>query len=237
MNCLVVDDEPLARKGLEEFLEKTPFLRQMASFSSALEALEFLNRDKVDLVFLDIQMPDMTGIEFMEALSNPPKVIFTTAHREFALDGFELNVVDFLLKPFSYSRFLKAVEKAIVNSEGTKTNKANEDYIFIKCDGKIVKVLVDTITFIETAKDYVKIHTTDRIYLSLISLKQIETKLPKEKFIRVHRYYLVAYRHIDQLEGNRLYVAGNRISISRALREQVYQAIIGSKLIERPNRV
>lgn len=232
--CLVVDDEPLARKGLEEFIAQTPFLEHVESFSSAIGALEFLKQNTIDILFLDIQMPDMTGIEFMNALSNPPQVLFTTAHREFALEGFELNVVDFLLKPFSYSRFLKGVQKTMSISEAPRQEKANENHIFIKCDGMIVKVFINAITFIETAKDYVKIHTVDDTYLTLISLKQIEKELPKEKFIRVHRYYLVAYSHIDKLEGNRIYVAGNQINMSRALRDQVYQAIIGSKLIERP---
>ncbi len=232
--CLVVDDEPLARKGLEEFIEQTPFLEHTGSFSSAIGALEFLKQHTVDILFLDIQMPDMTGIEFMKALANPPQVLFTTAHREFALEGFELNVVDFLLKPFSYSRFLRGVQKTRIISDLSRQNEARENHIFIKCDGMIVKVFIDAITFIETAKDYVKIHTVDDTYLTLVSLKQIEKELPKEKFIRVHRYYLVAYKHIDKLEGNRIYVAGNQINMSRALREHVYQAIIGSKLIERP---
>lgn len=234
MKCLVIDDEPLARKGLEEFIDQTPFLEHSGSFSSAIGALKFLKQNTMDILFLDIQMPDMTGIEFMKALANPPQVLFTTAHREFALEGFELNVVDFLLKPFSYSRFLRGVQKTIAISDLAKQNEASDNHIFIKCDGMIIKVFIDAITFVETAKDYVKIHTIDDTYLTLISLKRIEKELPKEKFIRVHRYYLVAYRYIDKLEGNRIYVAGNQINMSRALREQVYQAIVGSKLIERP---
>lgn len=233
MKCLVVDDEPLARDGLEDFIQQTPFLEHVKSFSSAIEALEFLKQNSVDILFLDIQMPDMTGIEFMSVLSNSPQVIFTTAHREFALDGFELNVVDFLLKPFSYNRFLKAVNKTIV-VENKKTEKeVIKNHIFIKCDGMIIKVLIDDITFIETANDYIQIHTVNDKYLTLVSLKHIEKELPNEKFIRVHRYYLVAYNHIHKLEGNLIYIAGNQIKISRTLRSQVYEAIIGNKLIER----
>ncbi len=227
--CCIVDDEPLARKGLEDFVAQTPFLEHVVSLSSAIEAIQFLKDNTVDLLFLDIQMPDMTGIELMEALSDPPKVIFTTAHREFALDGFELNVADFLLKPFSYSRFLKAVNKAIASEPPKKA----PDHIFIKCDGMLVKVLIDDITYIETAKDYIHIHTTTETYLTLVSLKHIESELPKEKFIRVHRYYLVALAHITKLEGNLLYVADNRITISRTLRNSVYEAVVGNKLIER----
>lgn len=230
--CVVVDDEPLARKGVEDFIGQTPFLEHVQSFSSAIEALAFLKQHSVDILFLDIQMPDMSGIELMNVLSNPPKVIFTTAHREFALDGFELNVADFLLKPFSYSRFLKAVNKTMKSSDQTKDAQA-KDHIFIKCEGMIVKVLIADITYVESAKDYVKIHTQENTYLTLVSLKQIAQELPKEQFIRVHRYYLVAFKYIDKLEGNLLYVNNNRITISRTLRNKVYGAIIGNKLIER----
>ncbi|MDT7831777.1 LytTR family DNA-binding domain-containing protein [Flavobacteriaceae bacterium S356] len=229
--CIVIDDEPLARKGLEDFITQTPFLMHVQSFSSAIEALTFLKEYSVDILFLDIQMPDMTGIELMQVLSDPPKVIFTTAHREFALDGFELDVADFLLKPFSYSRFLKAVYKTKESSPAAKN--ASREHVFIKCDGMIVKILIAEITYIETAKDYVKIHTVDNTYLTLVSLKQIEQELPKEQFIRVHRYYLVAFKHIDKLEGNLLYINNQRITISRTLRNDVYEAIIGNKLIER----
>ncbi len=234
MKCLIVDDEPLAREGLKEFVKQTPFLEHAGSLPSALEAMEFLKQHAVDIIFLDIQMPDMTGIELMKALANPPQVIFTTAHREFALDGFDLNAVDFLLKPFSYDRFLKAVNKAIAVA-GTKneSNDTPKDHIFIKCKGMIVKVLIDDILFIETAKDYVFIHTTSDKHLTLVSLKHIEEELPKEKFIRVHRYYLVGLKHVKKLEGNLIYVGSHKIKISRSLRNQVYEAIIGNKLIER----
>lgn len=229
--CIIVDDEPLARKGLEDFIDQTSFLSHVGSFSSAMEALEFLKEETVDILFLDIQMPDMSGIELMQVLNNPPKVIFTTAHREFAVDGFELNVADFLLKPFSYPRFLKAVHKTMKAEEVQKDQ--TKDHIFVKSDGMIIKILIDDITYIESAKDYVKIHTIDTTYLTLISLKHIEQELPADYFIRVHRYYLVALKHIDKLEGNLLYVNNQRITISRTLRNDVYQAIIGNNLIER----
>lgn len=233
MKCLVVDDEPLARNGLEDFINQTPFLKHVQSFSSAIETIDFLKHDAVDIMFLDIQMPDMTGIDLMKTLSNPPQVIFTTAHREFAVDGFELNVVDFLLKPFSYGRFLKAVNKVNTLENKKKESEKDKNHIFIKSDGMIVKVLIDDITYIETANDYVKIHTINNKYLTLVSLKHVEQELPKDKFIRVHRYYLVAINHIDKLEGNLIYVYGNRIKISRTLRNHVYDIIIGNKLIER----
>ena len=233
MKCLIVDDEPLARKGLEDFVKQTPFLEHVKSVSSALEAMEFLKQNSIEIMFLDIQMPDMTGIDLMKVISDPPQVIFTTAHREFALDGFELNVVDFLLKPFSYSRFLKAVHKTIVIDNKEHKSKDTKDHIFIKSNGMLIKVFIDDITFIETAKDYIFIHTLHDKYLTLVSLKHIEGELPKEKFIRVHRYYLVGVSHIRKLEGNLIYIGEHKIKISRTLRNQVYQSIIGNKLIER----
>ena len=235
MRCLIVDDEPLARKGIEDFIDQTSFLEYVKSYSSAIEAMGFLKENTIDILFLDIQMPDMTGIELMEKLSKSPQVIFTTAHREFALEGFELNVVDFLLKPFSYGRFLKAVNKAIQNDIKNRGEEGHQHHIFIKCDGMIVKILIDNILFIETAKDYVQIHTIDDKYLTLVSLKQLENELPQAKFMRVHRYYLVALKHITKLEGNLIYLTDKyRITISRGLRNKVYNAIIGNKLIERP---
>jgi len=233
MKCLIVDDEPLARKGLEDFVNQTPFLEHIASLSSAIEAVEFLKQNVIDIMFLDIQMPDMTGIDLMKVISDPPMVIFTTAHREFALDGFDLNVVDFLLKPFSYSRFLKAVNKTIVADDRENKSKTEKSHIFIKSDGMIVKVFIDDITFIETANDYIYINTLNDRYLTLVSLKHIEEELPKDKFIRVHRYYFIGLGHVRKLEGNLIYIGDTKIKISRTLRHQVYKSIIGNKLIER----
>lgn len=233
MRCLIVDDEHLSRKGLEDFVNQTSFLEHAKSLPSALEAVTFLKHNPVEIMFLDIQMPDMTGIELMNILDHPPKVIFTTAHREFALDGFDLNVVDFLLKPFSYSRFLKAVHKTISTDHQSESKPDHENHIFIKSDGMIIKILTDEILFVETAKDYVLIHTIKEKFLTLISLKHIEEELPKEKFIRVHRYYLIGLRHVRKLEGNLIYIGDHKIKISRALRNQVYKSIIGNNLIER----
>ncbi|WP_425235659.1 LytR/AlgR family response regulator transcription factor [Ulvibacterium sp.] len=231
MKCLIVDDEHLARKGLEDFVLRTPFLEHVASLSSALEALTFLKSSVVDIVFLDIQMPDMNGVELMEALNQPPQVIFTTAHREFAVDGFDLNATDFLLKPFSYTRFLKAVDKTVLT--GTIGSEEDKTHIFIKSEGTIVKVQIDHITFVETAKDYVFVHTINDRYLTLVSLRQLEQELPDSKFMRVHRSYLVGLQHVKKLEGNLLYVGTQRITISRTLRNEVYQRIVGDNLIGR----
>jgi len=228
--CLIVDDESLARKGLEEYIEKSPNLECVSSLGSAHKALAYLKENKVDLLFLDIQMPEMTGLEFMKVLSNPPQVIFTTAHREFALDAFELNAVDYLLKPIAYNRFLKAVQKTLANN--TEKSVQNEA-IFIKCDGVIVKILCEEILFIETAKDYVFIQTRNKKYLTLISLRQIQESLPLSIFMKVHRSYVVNVQQVDRMEGNLLYLEQHKIKISRQLKKEVYDRIIGNRLIER----
>lgn len=228
--CLIVDDESLARKGIEEYIEKSPNLECVSSLGSPYKALAYLKENEVDILFLDIQMPDMTGLEFMKVLSNPPQVIFTTAHREFALDGFELNAVDYLLKPISYNRFLKAVQKTLAKNTQTTVQK---EAIFIKCDGLIVKILCEEILFIETAKDYVFIQTLKKRYLTLISLRQIQENLPMSKFMKVHRSYVVGVQHVDKIEGNLLYIEHHKIKISRLLKSDVYNRIIGNRLIER----
>ena len=230
VRCLIVDDEPVARKGIEEYIEKTPNLECVISLGSAHKALEYLEHNEVDIMFLDIQMPDMTGLDLMKVLNNPPQVIFTTAHREFALEGFELNAVDYLLKPISYNRFLKAVQKTL-----SKKIKASiqKDHIFIKCDGLIVKILLDEVLFIETAKDYIFIHTLNKKHLTLISLRQIQESLPEAKFMKVHRSYIVGLQHVEKIEGNLLYVKNHKIKISRLLKTEVYNRIIGNRLIER----
>ena len=229
-HCIIVDDEPLAREGLEAFVKRTPFLKHQISFGSPFKALEYLRSHPTDILFLDIQMPDMTGLELMKVLQQPPKVIFTTAYREFALDGFELNAVDYLLKPISYERFLKAVQKALP-AEKQPSNDA--DHIFVKCDGMIVKIPLGDILYIETAKDYVFIHTPETRYMALVSLRQIEENLPASSFMRVHRSFLVGLGHVEKMQGNRLHIRDKKIPISRPLRDEVYQKIVGNRLIER----
>lgn len=226
-SCLVVDDEVLAREGIEAFILQTPFLDHVSSFGSAEPTLHFLKNHTVDLLFLDIQMPEMTGLELIKKIENPPQVIFTTAYREFAIDGFELNAVDYLLKPISYDRFLKAAKKAVA------AQSEKRDHIFIKSNGMIIKILLDTILYIESAKDYIFIHTTNNKYLTLISLRQIELSLPGSKFMRVHRSYLIALKQVERIEGHQLHIGEQRIPISRPLREEVYKRIIGNRLIER----
>lgn len=230
INCLIVDDEPWARKGLESFIDKTPFLNCSSSLSSANEALNYLKANSIDLMLLDIQMPGITGLDLMNMLTDPPKVIFTTAHREFALEGFELNAIDYLLKPISYDRFLKAVKK-IVNNDVKSVDK--KKHIFIKSDGVIVKVLLTEVLYIESANNYIIIHTIHKDYITLLSLKQIEEILPEEEFIRVHRSCIVNVEKVEKIEGNLLYIQESKIEVSRRLKMSVYNKIVGNRLIER----
>ena len=233
--CLIVDDEPLAREGLEQYVRKMPGLELTGSCQSAIEALAFLQKEKPDLLFLDIQMPEMTGLELMKALSKPPKVIFTTAYREFAVEGFDLNAVDYLVKPISFERFARAIQKVQHNQETipAKTPKKPEDHIFIKSDGQIIKIPISEIIYAESAKDYVFIHTVSKRYMALLPLKQLEENLPENQFMRVHRSYLVAIAAVDRLEGNYLYIGKTKVPISRSLHDEIYQKVIQGRLLER----
>ncbi|MBX2871252.1 MAG: LytTR family DNA-binding domain-containing protein [Saprospiraceae bacterium] len=233
--CLIVDDEPLAREGLEQYVQKMPGLELTGSCQSAIDALAFLQKEKPDLLFLDIQMPEMTGLELMKALPQPPKVIFTTAYREFAVEGFDLNAIDYLVKPISFERFARAVQKVQqrLDTEQTESLTAPADHIFIKSDGQIIKIPVSDIIYAESAKDYVFIHTPSKRYMALLPLKQLEENLPDDKFMRVHRSYLVATAAVDRLEGNLLYIGKTKVPISRSLHDEIYQKVIQGRLLER----
>ncbi len=235
--CLIVDDEPLAREGLGKYVQKMPGLTLVGSCQSAFEVLQYLQKEKIDLLFLDIQMPDMTGLELIKALPTPPKVIFTTAYREFAVEGFDLNAIDYLVKPIPFDRFARAVQKAQkvlgANVQDAKQEPTQSDQIFIKSDGQIIKIPIREIRYAESAKDYVFIHTETQRYMALLSLKQLEGNLPRSLFFRVHRSYLVAIAAINRLEGYHLFIGETRIPISRSLHDDIYQRVIGGRLLER----
>lgn len=235
--CLIVDDEPLAREGLGKYVEKMPGLTLVGACQSAFEALQYLQKEKIDLLFLDIQMPDMTGLELIKALPAPPKVVFTTAYREFAVEGFDLNAIDYLVKPIPFDRFARAVQKAQkvlgANGHDTPQEASPSDQIFIKSDGQIIKIPIGEIRYAESAKDYVFIYTETQRYMALLSLKQLEGNLPRSLFFRVHRSYLVAIAAINRLEGYHLFIGETRIPISRSLHDDIYQRVIGGRLLER----
>jgi DNA-binding LytR/AlgR family response regulator len=238
MNIIIVDDEPLAREVLETYIEKLPGMNLVAKCENAIQAFEALNNQKIDLMFLDIQMPQITGIDFLKTLSNPPKVIFTTAYSNYALDGYELNVVDYLLKPIAFDRFVKAINKAIdliksSNAEADHNNQEEEDqqeYIFVKADKKLIKVNFDDIFYIEGLKDYVILHTPSGRIVTLQTMKTLEAKLPSEIFKRVHRSYIANLEKIDVLEGNMLEINGKTIPIGKNYRDNVLEVINKNRL-------
>jgi DNA-binding LytR/AlgR family response regulator len=216
INCLVVDDEPIAREGMMEYVRQIDYLNPVAQCKSAAEAAGLLQKHKIDLIFLDIQMPKLTGIEFVKALAEPPLVIFTTAYSEYALEGFELDVVDYLLKPISFARFLKSVEKAqsylhARNKEVSITN----DYFFIKCNGKIEKIIMAEVIYIEAMANYVIIYTRQKKYITYLTFSGIEDQLPTELFVRIHKSYLVAISAIQTIDGNEVITSSMRLPLSK----------------------
>jgi DNA-binding LytR/AlgR family response regulator len=239
INCLVIDDEPVARKGIAGYVEQTPFLSLIGTCKSAIEANELLHKKEVDLLFLDIQMPDLTGTEFIRSLENPPEVIFTTAYRDYAIEGFELNALDYLVKPISFQRFLKAANKALsfFDLQRQAFEKPStglvQDYFFIKSDGQFIKIKLDDVLFFESEKDYVFIYTQQKRYLTLLSLKQLEKELPANRFLRVHRSYLISLDKVDLVEGNEMVIKGQRIPISRSLQETIFNTLIAGRLWKR----
>jgi two-component system LytT family response regulator len=201
INCIIVDDEPHAIEVLVHYVKQTPHLHLVASFTNPIEALQQLIRQRVDLVFLDIQMPEISGIDFIKAIQGKSKVILTTAYSEFALEGYDLYVVDYLLKPIRLPRFLAAVQKAV---EQINANEQEDDYIFVKTEskGKLLKINLADIYFIESMKNYVAIHRAGQKTLVYTSMKEMEERLPKKQFIRVHKSFIIPISGITGIEGN-----------------------------------
>lgn len=209
INAIIVDDEPLAQDVLETYIDKFPNINLVAKCDNAIAANQALKEHQVDLMFLDIQMPQLTGTDFLRSLSHPPKVIFTTAYSNYALEGFELDAVDYLLKPISLDRFVKAVNKAVDQIElerkgesSSTTNEEEQDFIFVKADKKLVKVKFDDIIYIEGLKDYVIIRMDAQRIITLQTMKSLESKLPSHLFQRIHRSYIVSLDKIDAVVGN-----------------------------------
>lgn len=224
LRTIALDDEPLALKLVTDYIKKTPFLELVDTFDNPMDAIDFLVDEDVDLILLDIQMPDLTGIEFTKVLQNVPKIIFTTAYERYALDGFKLNAVDYLLKPFSYPEFLTAVQKAkkLIELEqeheqiSLPTLEANSQFLFLKSEYKIRRINFNDILYIEGLKDYVKVflHSENKPILSLNSMKSLEQKLPEEKFMRVHRSFIVNLDQIEIIERSRIVFGKTYIPVS-----------------------
>jgi two-component system, LytTR family, response regulator LytT len=220
INTIAIDDEPLALQLITGYIERTPVLKLAGKFDNPIDANEFLAESSVDLIFIDIQMPDLSGIEFTRLMAKGPKVIFTTAFEKYALEGYKLDIVDYLLKPFSYEEFLTAVNKAqnIINLEHKAASgvEVNSEFLFLKSDYKIRRINFDDILYIEGLKDYVKVFTRNDLkpILSLTSLKLLESKLPPLKFMRVHRSFIVNLGKIDTIDRSRIVFGKEYIPVS-----------------------
>jgi DNA-binding LytR/AlgR family response regulator len=230
--CLIVDDEPLALDLLESYVRRTPFLELAGRCANAFEAMEVLAGQQVDLIFLDIQMPDLDGVAFSRTLPPRLKVVFTTAFEQYALDGFKVDALDYLLKPFNYEEFLKAAHKArdwfqLIDNQ--KQKQAGLPYIFVKSEYKLVKIVLQDVLFFEGLKDYVKINLTgqDKPVLSLMSLKSLEETLPAGQFMRVHRSYIVNLEKIESVERSRILIQNTGIVVAEQYRERFQQYLSG----------
>jgi DNA-binding LytR/AlgR family response regulator len=226
INCLVVDDEPIAREGILEYIRQIDYLNAVAQCKSAAEAASLLQKSRIDLVFIDIQMPRLSGIEFVKALADPPLIIFTTAYSEYALEGFELDVVDYLLKPISFSRFLKAAEKAQSYLHArNKEVSITEDFFFIKCNGRIEKIIMADVIYIEAMANYVIIHTRQKKFITYLTSSGIERQLPAHLFVRIHKSFLVAISAIQTIDGSDVITSLQRLPLSKNYRNEVMSRI------------
>jgi len=226
INCLVVDDEPIAREGIMEYIGQIDYLHPVAQCKSAAEAAGLLQKNKIDLIFIDIQMPKLTGIEFVKALASPPLIIFTTAYSEYAMEGFELDVVDYLLKPISFARFPKSAEKAqsYLNAK-EKDVSVTDDFFFIKCNGKIEKITMADVIYIEAMANYVIIYTRQKKYITYLTFSGIAGQLPANLFVQIHKSFLVAISAIQTIDGNEIVTHAMRLPLSKNYKEDVMSRI------------
>lgn len=236
LTCLIVDDEELARTLLENYVNRLPYLNLVGKCSNPIEALQLLQHQSVDLIFLDIQMPEMIGTDFLKTFSQKPMVVFTTAYAEYALEGYELNVVDYLLKPFPFERFLQAVNKAsdlakLKSKEGSNSTISSEsstnekNYILVKSEHKVHRIFFDDIQYIQSMREYVAYFTPNGRILSLGSLKKLETDLPKNQFLRIHKSYIISKVKVSILEGNMVHIGKEKIPVGASYREGVLKLL------------
>lgn len=240
ITCIAVDDEPLALQKMHDYILRVGYLDLVAEFDNALEAIEFLKSNQVDLMFLDIQMEELTGIQMIEAMKEKPKVVFTTAYDEYAIKGYELDICDYLLKPISFSRFLQACEKihGMLETGGepeykpvlTPADQVVSEFFFVK-DGSVTqKVKMDDVLFVEGMKDYLRIHTVTNKIMTLLSFKKLEQSLTYPRFIRIHKSYLISVDKITSIERNRVKIGNEILPIGESYRRQFFQVVDDNKL-------
>ncbi|MBT1685939.1 LytR/AlgR family response regulator transcription factor [Dawidia soli] len=228
INCIIIDDEPLAIDLLTGYVEKVPYLQLKGSFFRPMDAMTVLNTGKIDLIYLDVSMPDLSGIEFLKSLAHPPRVIFVSAHEHFAFQGFEVNAIDYLLKPVPFNRFLLGAERAL---DVLKNKIAQQhDYIFVKVEHNIVKVPLESIYYIEGYKDYLKIHTDKpNPILTLTTFKSMEDLLP-DNFQRIHRSFMISIDKIISFRNSKVYIKNRYIPIGESYSEIFYKTVVGERL-------
>ena len=237
LRCIIVDDEPFARKGLEKYVAKTPFLALLGMAGSVAKAKRLLESDKVDLIYLDINLPKTSGIDFLKSLESPPQVIFTTAYPGYAIEGYALDVTDYLLKPITYERFLKASEKALNRLGGNNKEKISveinldNDYFFIKTKGKLEKIKKDDILYLKGMGNYVVIFTNSKKYVTYASLKDVGNKLDSLQLITIHKSYRVPLKKIESMDTKSVTLEGNTLPVSRNYKEQVLNVLERFKII------
>jgi len=238
MNCIIVDDEPLARDAIQLLVDTVKDLHLLGSFSNANAAARFMEEQTVDLIFLDIQMPGINGIEFAKTISKDTLVIFTTAYSEYALDSYEVEAVDYLVKPVREQRFQAAVNKALSYNQLLNSSKNNietvaEDYFFVKAERKIFKIYFKDILFIEGLKDYVVLHTADQKIMTAMNVKTIHEQLPQQVFVRISKSYIVNIQKIESFDNNTIYIDKHEIPIGNTYRNYFFDEFVSKKLLSR----
>jgi DNA-binding LytR/AlgR family response regulator len=226
INCIIVDDEPLARQLIASYIDQLSYVNCIAVCQSAIEAFGVLHQHKIDVIFLDIEMPGITGINFLKSLKTVPKVIFTTAYPNYAVDAFEIEAVDYLLKPITFERFIKAVQKLSFNGENTTSNKPANDpnaHLFLKVDRRLIKIDFSEIVYIEAYGDYLKVHTIKQTYITYMTLNKLEQLLPNLRFIRIHRSTIINKTCIQFIEGNFVRINDINLSIGLTYRESLLE--------------
>ena len=238
ISCLIVDDEPLSIQLLESYIKKVPYLHLESKLFNAPEALEYLDSNYVDLIFLDIQMPDMDGIDFSKCIKPPTRVIFSTAFEEYALESYKVDALGYLLKPYDFNEFITVVEKArewfnLTEYKQQFTDGKNQNYIFVKSEYKHVKINLDEVNYFEGMKDYIKIYLVDheKPILTIMSLKALEEKLPENKFMRIHRSYIISLDKIKSIERSQVIIDNKRITIADQYKERFNSFISGKSIL------